>query len=212
MPRADELTVSGLYSDGASTFDDDAPRFGHQSEFATRLADGRLQRSRQRCGSAARHLRLGRAREQGGNVMAETAHAQIDLAQTVEEQKAGPHRRMLELLLHELKRRQRADFEQAPTGMTSLEQSAPLVRRKRWRPGLPCQNVLDDRDKLMLPSAQRLGVLAAELLERPHRAVDIGPPSQHAAIARSARPRSVLARCSARRGAQVRGPRTTASW
>ena len=148
-----------------------------------RFADGRLQRSRQRRGAAARHLRLGRAREQRRDVMAEAAHAKIDFAQAVEEQKARPHRRMLELLLHEFQRRQRADFKQAPAGGAALQQPAPLVRRQRWRLGFPCQDVLDDRDELMMPAAQRLGVLAAELLERVRGALDVRPPAQHAAVA-----------------------------
>ena len=102
-----------------------------------RLAHRRLQRARERRGAAARHLRLGGAREQRRDVMAEAAHAQIDFAQPVEEQEAGLHGRMLELLLHEFKRRQRAHLQQAPAGGAAFQQAAPLVGRQRRRLGFP---------------------------------------------------------------------------
>src|SRR5205823_579237 len=127
VPRPDELAFRGLDADGAAAFDDDSLRLGHHAEFAAVLLGRRLQSARQSRGSATRQLRLGRTREQGGDVMAKTAHAQIDLAQPVEKQEAGPHRRMLELLLYKLKRRQRAHLEQTPAGMTALEQPASFI-------------------------------------------------------------------------------------
>ena len=137
MPRADEFAVGGFDADRAAAFHDDALRLGHQAELAAGFAHRRFERARQRGGAAARHLRFGGAREQGGDVMAEAAHAQIDLAQPVEEQQSRPHRRMLELLLHELERRERAHLEQTPAGRAAFEQRAPLVRRQRRRPWPP---------------------------------------------------------------------------
>ena len=88
--------------------------------------------------------------------MAKTAHAQIDLAQTVEQQqKAGPYRRMLELPAgHELKRRQRADFEQAPTSYDFARAicAADPAEAVKDVASMP-EMFSDDGDKLMLPSA-----------------------------------------------------------
>ena len=108
-------------------------RFGSviDANFAAGFANRGFQRPGQRRGAAARHLRLGRACEQSRDVMAEAADTKIDFAKPVEEQQARAHRRMLEFLLHELQRRQRADFEEAPSGRAALEQLAAFVRRQR---------------------------------------------------------------------------------
>ena len=89
LPRADDFAVGGLDADRAAVLDDDPRRLGHQPDLAAALAHRRFERARQRRRSAARHLRLGGARQQRRDVVAEAAHAQIDLAQAVEEQQAG---------------------------------------------------------------------------------------------------------------------------
>ena len=183
VPGPDEFAVAGLDADGAAAFDDDALRLGHHADVAAGFANRGFQRARERRGAAARHLRLGRAREQGRDVMAEAAHPQIDLAQPVEEQQARLHGRMLEFLLHELERRQRAHLEQPPSGRAALEQLAALVRRQRRRLRFPRQDVLHDRHELMVPAPQRFGIAGAELLERSRGALDVGPPVEHAAVA-----------------------------
>src|SRR5439155_213148 len=66
--------------------------------------DMQSKQRRERSGAAARHLCLSGAREQGRDMMAEAFHAQVDLAQTVEEQKSRLHGRMLELPMHEFER------------------------------------------------------------------------------------------------------------
>ena len=137
--------------------------------------------------AAARHLRLGGAREQRRDVMAEAAHAQIDLAQAVEEQQPGLHGRMLELLLHEFQRRQRAHFQQAAAGGAALKQARRSSGGSGGAPALGHQDVVHDRHELVLPAPQRLGVAPAELRERRDRALDVGPPFERAAIARQQR-------------------------
>ena len=85
-------------------------------------------------------------------MVAKAAHTQVDLAQAVEEQEAGANRRMFELLLDELERRQRADLEQGAPSLAALELFAPFVGRQRRRLGLPAQDVLNDRDELVMPA------------------------------------------------------------
>jgi hypothetical protein len=131
LPGPNEFAVAGLDADGAASFDDDPLRFGHDANVAAGFANCGFQGPGQRRGAAARHLRLGRTREQSRDVMAEAADTKVDLAKPVEEQQTRAHGRMLELLLYELERRQPAHFEQAPAGRTALEQFAALVGRQR---------------------------------------------------------------------------------
>ncbi len=159
MPRADDFALHRFNADGAAVLHDDAPWFRHQAELAAVFADGRLECTRQRDGTAARYLRLGRAREQSRDVMAKAAYPQIDLAKPVKEQESRPHCRMLEFLLHKFERRKCAHFEQAPARGAAFEQALSLNRRQRRRLGFRRQNVLDDRDKFVMPPSQRLGVL-----------------------------------------------------
>ena len=142
-----------------------------------------LQRPRQRCRAAAGHLRLGGARHERRNVMAEAAHAEVDLAQPVEEQEPGLDGRMLEFLLHELERRERAHGQQPASRRASLQELSPLVRRKRRRPALPRQDVAHDRHELVVPALQRVGIARAELAERRDGPRNVGPPFQRAAVA-----------------------------
>ena len=114
LPRPNHLAVAGLDPDRPTVLDNDARRFGQKADVAATLAYGRFQRAGERRAAAARHLRLRRARDQRGDVMAEAALAKVHLAQAVEEQQAGHHRGILELPLHELERRHRAHLEQPP--------------------------------------------------------------------------------------------------
>ena len=101
MPGADHLAVGGFDADRAAALDQDALRLGHQPDLAAARAHGRFERAGERRRAAARHLRLGRARQQRRDVMAEAAQPQIDLAQAVEEQQAGLDGGMLEFPLDE---------------------------------------------------------------------------------------------------------------
>ena len=116
-------------------------------------------------------------------MVAEAPHAHVDLAQSIEEQQAGHHRRVLELPLHELERRQRADVEQPAAGRCAFEQPAALVRRKGWRAMLRSQDVRDDRHELVVPAAQRIGIAAVELRDRGDGPFDIRPPLERPAVA-----------------------------
>src|ERR1041384_8325874 len=89
--------------------------------------------------------------------------------------------------MHEFERRQRADVEQAATRGTLLQCRAPLLRWQRHRPALRDQNITQDRDELVLPALERVGVALAELGERRNRALDIGPPFERTAVARQQR-------------------------
>ena len=183
MPGADHFALGGFDPDRAAAFDQDAPGLGHQPDLAARRAHRRFERARQRGRAAARHLRLGRARQQRGDVMAEAREPQVDLAQAVEEEETGLDGGMLELLLDELQRRQRAHFEQPPAGAGARQQRAPLLRRQRRRAALGRQDVAHDRHELVVPAPQRVGVAAAEGGERGDRLVRIGPPFQRASVA-----------------------------
>ena len=118
-----------------------------------------------------------------GDVVPETALPQIHLAQSVEEQQAGHHRRILELPLHEFERRQRADLEQAAARRLLLEKSPPLGWRQRWRAIFGQEDAGHDGDELVVPAAQRLGIAPAELRDGIDRTSDIRPPLERAAVA-----------------------------
>ena len=115
--------------------------------------------------------------------MAEARQPQVDLAQSVEEQETGLDGRVLEFLLDELQRRQRAHLEQPPAGAGARQQRAPLLRRQRRRAALGRQDIAHDRHELVVPAPQRVGVAAAEGGERCDRLVRIGPPFQRASVA-----------------------------
>jgi hypothetical protein len=171
--RADALAVRRLDAGRPAVLHHDARRLGHQGDRAAALAHRGLERARERRAAAARHLRFRRAREQRRDVVPETAHAQVDLAQAVEEQQSSLHGRMLELLQHEFERRKRADLQQAAARSAAFEQGAPFVGRQRDRPALGQQDVAQDRHELVLPAPQGIGVAPAELRERPYRPIDV---------------------------------------
>ena len=75
MPGADHFTFGGFDPDRAAALDENALGLGHQPDVAARCAHRRFERARERRRAAARHLRLGRARQQRGDVMAEAAAA-----------------------------------------------------------------------------------------------------------------------------------------
>ena len=171
VPGADHFALGGFDPDRAAAFNQNAPGLGHQPDLAARRARRRFERARQCRRAAARHLRLGRARQQRGDVMAETGEPQIDLAQPVEEEEPALDGGMLEFLLDELQRRQRAHFEQPPAGAGARQQRAPLLRRQWRRAALGRQDVPHDRHELVVPAPQRVGVAAAEGGERRDRLV-----------------------------------------
>ena len=183
MTRANHLAFARLDADRTATLHDDTRRLGQQTDVPAARAHGGLQRARESRAAAARHLRLRRTGDQRGDMVAEAAHAHVDLAQSVEEQQAGHHRRVLELPLHELERRQRAHLEQPAARRRAFEQLPALVRRERWRAILRNQDVRDDGHELVVPAAQRLGVAAAELGDRRDGACDVRPPFERAAVA-----------------------------
>ena len=117
-------------------------------------------------------------------MVAEAAHAHVDLAQSVEEQQAGHHRRVLELPLHELERRQGAHLEQPPARRRAFEQLPALVRRQRRRAMLRAEDLAATMGTNS--SCQRrsvVGVAAAELRDRRDGAFDVRPPFERAAVA-----------------------------
>ena len=180
---ADQLAVGGLDPDRAAAFDHDALGLGRKGDLAARLAHRRLERARERRRAAARHLRLGRARQQRGDVMAEAGQPQVDLAQAVEEKEARLDGRVLEFLFDEFERRERAHGEEPPAGAGAFEQCAALRGRQRRRARFGCKNMRDDGHELVMPAAQRLRVALAEIGERRDGAADIGPPFERAAVA-----------------------------
>ena len=133
MTRANHLPFPRLDPDHTATLHDDPCRLGQQTNVAAARAHRGFQRAGKRGAAAARHLRLRRAGDQRGDMVAEATHPHVDLAQPIEEQQAGHHRRVRELTLHELEGRQRADFEQPAARGCAFEQPPALIRRERWR-------------------------------------------------------------------------------
>ena len=183
MPGADHFTFGGFDPDRAAALDQNALGLGHQPDVAARCAHRRFERAGERRRAAARHLRLGRARQQRRDVMAEARQPQVDLAQSVEEEEPGLDGGVLELLFDELQRRECAHLEQPPAGAGAPQQRAALLRRQRRRAALGRQNIAHDRHELVVPTPQRVGVAAAEGGERCDRLVRIGPPFQRASVA-----------------------------
>ena len=156
MTRANHLAFPRLDADRPATLHDDPCRLGQQADVAAAGAHGGLQRAGERRAAAARHLRLRRTGDQRGDMVAEAAHAHVDLAQSIEEQQAGHHRRVLELPLHELERRQGADFEQPAARRLCVRAAsgarpAAAVASDSPEPRMP----VDDGDELVVPAAQR---------------------------------------------------------
>ena len=89
--------------------------------------------------------------------------------------------------MDEFERRQCAYFEQVPARRAARQQRAALFRWKRRRAAFRREDILNDRHELMLPAPQGVGVAFAEAGERLDGAVDIGPPFEHAAVARQQR-------------------------
>ena len=131
-----------LDADRLAVFDQDALRLGQQPDVAAAFAHGGFERARERRGAAARHLRLGGARQQRRDVMAEAAHAQIDLAQAVEEQQAGLHRRIFEFPMHEFERRQRADLQQVASRPRFFPVARGALRAAAAASGFPARGCL----------------------------------------------------------------------
>ena len=183
MPRAEDLASRGLDPDRATALDQNTPRLAQQPDLAAALAHGGFKCARHRSAAATRHLRLGGARQQRGDVMPEPAHAQVNLAQAVEEQEPGLDGRMFKFLMHELERGQRAHLHQVPAGSGSLKPGRAFFGWKRRRAALGDQDVAHDRHEVGVPAAQSFRVAFAEGLERRDRALDVGPPFERAAIA-----------------------------
>ena len=115
--------------------------------------------------------------------MAETAYAQINLAQAIEEQQPCLHSRVLEFLVHEFQRRERTHLEQAAACGALFEQRLTLLARKRRRASFGDENIAHDWHEVRVPAPQGLGVAFAESRERRDRALDIGPPFKRAPLA-----------------------------
>ena len=109
MFREDDFAVAGFDAGGAAALDQDAFGLRGKSDLAARLAHGGLERARQPRRAPARHLRLGWAREQRGDVMSEAAQSQIDFAQAVEEEQPGLNHGAFKLPFDEFERRERTD-------------------------------------------------------------------------------------------------------
>ena len=180
--RHENIARLGLDADRAALLDQDAARRRRHQDVAAGLAHGAFQRHRQHVRAAHGHLRLRRAGEQGGDVVAEAAHPEIDLAQAVEEQQPRLDRRVGELALHEFKRRQRARCEQPAPGGAPFEERAALGRRQRRRRRLGDQDVAHYRAERVVPALQRGGVPLRQRGERIVGALEIGPPLQRASV------------------------------
>src|SRR5262249_7937029 len=180
---ADQFAVGGFDPDRAAALDHHTSGLGRESDLAARRAHRRFERARERRRAAARHLRLGRARQQRGDVMAAARQAQVDLAQAVEEKEARLDGGMLELLLDEFERRERAHREEPPPGAGARKQRAPLGGRQRRRPRFGSKDLRHDGYELVVPAPQRVGVALAELGERRDGPADVGPPCERAAVA-----------------------------
>ena len=209
---ADAFSVRRFHADRPAALDEDS--LGRRAQRGSRrrtLAHRGLQRAGQRGRPADRHLRLGRAREQGGDVVAEPAHPQVDLAQAVEEEQPGPDRRVLELALHELQRREPADLEQQPPLGRPLQQRPPPLRRQRAATSPRARG--SSRTMGTKSSCHRRSAAASRSLSRANDAASARSPSTTPASGRPAGSgrRSAPARCTARRAARAPGRGTTAS-
>jgi hypothetical protein len=71
--RADEFAVARFDADRAAALDHDARGLRVEPDLAAGFAHRGLERARERRRAATRHLRLGRARQQRGDVMAEAS-------------------------------------------------------------------------------------------------------------------------------------------
>ena len=115
-----------------------------------------------------RHLRLGRARQQRGDVMAEAPQPQIDLAQAVEEQQPGLHGRDARTPARtNSQRRERAHLEQPPAGAVRCQQRARARRAAAAASGPPARG--SPRTIGTNSSCQRrkrVGIARAEARER----------------------------------------------
>ena len=115
-------------------------------------------------------------------MVAEAADPHVDLAQPIEEQQAGHHRRVLELPLHELERRQRAHVEQPAAGGV---RSSSVRRSSGGSGGDRCSGArmsCDDRHELVVPAAECVGIAAAELRDRGDGPFDVRPPFERPAV------------------------------
>jgi hypothetical protein len=129
---ADQFSVARFDADRAAAVDHDARGLRVERNIAAAFAHRGLERARKRRRAAPHHLRLGRARQQRGDVMAEAGQPQVDFAQPVEEEKPGLDRRMLELPFDELERRERAHLQEPPaSGRAGKERPAFLRRQRR---------------------------------------------------------------------------------
>ena len=113
--------------------------------------------------------------------MAEAAQAQIDFAQTVEEQQPGPDYGMLELALDELQRRERARLEQQSALSRSFQRLFPALRLNGRASRFGAQDPFQDGNESVAPALERRGVASAELGEGFRGAVEIGPPAERVA-------------------------------
>ena len=80
MLGVDQFALVGFDAHRAAAVDHDARGLRVESDLAAGFAHCGLERARERRRAAARHLRLGRARQQRGDVMAEAGQPQVDFA------------------------------------------------------------------------------------------------------------------------------------
>ena len=164
--RADHLAAGRLHADHLAAFDHDPPRLAIRADLAAAVAHRRGERLRQPRRAAQAHLRLGGARQQHRDVVAEAALAQVDFAQAVEEQQPRPDHRVLELPLDELQRRKRTRFEQQPAFRAFLQEVFPFGNRNRRPARLGTEDALEDRPERVAPVAQPRRIARAELARR----------------------------------------------
>ena len=116
--------------------------------------------------------------------MAKASDADVNLAQSVEEQQAGLDRGMLELSLHEFERRKRADFKEPPPNGAAAEEGAAFVRSEGRRGRFRVQDLRDDRREFLVPASQSRAIAPAKLRKRSGGPLEFRPPFQCASVLR----------------------------
>ena len=179
--------VAGFDPGSSAVLHQNFRRFLLKQDLTARVRYRGNERAGERRRTAHTHLRFPGAGQQRRNVVSEATAAEIDLAQAVEEQKASLHHGVLEFALDEFERRQRAYVEKQPPLGAVLQQPDPPFGRNRRRLALGNENVLNDRQKIILPAPQAGLVLRAESAHRRGGPLEVSPPLEHIAAAQNER-------------------------
>ena len=120
-------------------------------------------------------------------MMPKAAAAQVNLAQSVEEQEASLHDRVLEFAQDELEWGQRTDFhQQPPLGALPQQVDSPLGR-DWWRLALRDENALNNGQEIISPSPKAGLILRTKTAERCGGFFEVGPPFQRVSIPQNER-------------------------